>query len=62
MNVTRDAKKSKNGFYRKLNKKRKVQEGLSPLVSDTDRLIEKDKQKAVVLNNFFASVFSDNCS
>ena len=34
LNLTRDAKKNTKGFYRYLNQKRKVQEGILSLVSD----------------------------
>ena len=37
--------------------------GCTPLVSDTDKeKVTTDKEKAEVLSNFFALVFTDNCS
>ena len=40
---------------------RKVQESISPLLSDTDKLETTGKEKVEVLD-IFALVFSDNCS
>ena len=62
INLARNAKKNKKGFYRYLNQKRKVQEGIPPLVSNKGRLVTTDKEKVEVLNNFFVLAFSDNCS
>ena len=59
--MARDAKKHKKGFYRYLKQKRKVQEGVTPPVTDTGRLVTTDKEKAEVFH-FFASAFPDNCS
>ena len=44
-------------FNKYINQKMKVEEGIPPLVSNTGRLVTVCKD-----NNFYASVFSDNCS
>ena len=56
LNLARDAKKNKEGLYRYLNQKRKVQESIPHLMSDTGRLVTTDREKAEILNNFFALV------
>ena len=60
LNLARGEKKM--GFHRYLNQKKKVQEGILPLVSDTGKLVTADEEKGEVLNNFFVLTFSDNCS
>jgi len=39
-----------------------VKESVSPLMSETGTLVTADEEKAEVLNNFFASVFTGNLS
>ena len=51
--MAKDGKKNKKGFYRYLNQKRKVQEGIFPLASNIGRPKTTDKEKPEVLNNFF---------
>ena len=58
--MARSAKKNKKGFYSYFSQKRKVQEDVPPLVSDTGRLVTIDKEEVEVFNNIFASVFSDS--
>jgi len=62
LDFSRDAKNDKIGFYRYVNQKRKVQEGIPSLVSNTGRLVTKGKEKGKVFSNFFASVFTRECS
>ncbi|KFQ81143.1 hypothetical protein N335_03187, partial [Phaethon lepturus] len=67
LNLARDAKNNKKGFYRYVWK-RKVKESISPLVSKTgtmdvtSKLATMDEEEAEVLNDFFASVFTGSVS
>ncbi|KFQ61370.1 hypothetical protein N334_04214, partial [Pelecanus crispus] len=58
LNLARDVKNNKKGFYRYVNQKRKVKESVPPLMNKNGDLVSTDKGKAEVLNNFFSSVFS----
>ncbi|KFZ65688.1 hypothetical protein N338_12981, partial [Podiceps cristatus] len=59
LNLVRNAKNNKKGFYRYVSQKRKVKESVPPPSSNmTDKLVIM----AEVLNNFFASVFTGNLS
>ncbi|KFO70644.1 hypothetical protein N303_02774, partial [Cuculus canorus] len=58
----REVKTNKKGFYRCINQKRKIKENIPPLMVGNGDHVSIDKEKAEVLNNFFASVFTDNCS
>ncbi|KAK4816578.1 hypothetical protein QYF61_017968 [Mycteria americana] len=62
LNLARDAKNNKKGFYRYINQKRKVKESIPPLMNKNGDLVSTDKEKAEALNNFFTSVCSGNCS
>ncbi|KFM11756.1 hypothetical protein AS27_15251, partial [Aptenodytes forsteri] len=58
LNLARDAKNNNKGFYRYVSQKRKAKETVPPLMSKTGKLVTTDEEKAEVLNNFFASVFT----
>ena len=61
LNLARDA--NKKGFYRCVSQKRKVKESIPPPpVSKTGKLVATDKEKAEVLSNLFASVFTGSLS
>ncbi|PKU49591.1 rna-directed dna polymerase from mobile element jockey-like [Limosa lapponica baueri] len=62
LDLARDIKKNKKGFYRYINQKRKVKENVPPLLSSNGELVSTEEEKAEVLNNFFASVFTGNPS
>ncbi|KFQ01311.1 hypothetical protein N330_00721, partial [Leptosomus discolor] len=57
-NFARDAKNNKKSFYRHVNQKTKVKESVPLLMSKSGKLVTKDKEKAEVLNAFFALVFT----
>ncbi|GAB0204961.1 mitochondrial enolase superfamily member 1 [Grus japonensis] len=61
LNLARDVKDNKKSFYRYVSDKRRTRENVSPLQNETGDLVTQDMEKAEVLNNFFASVFTGKC-
>ncbi|GAB0191906.1 mitochondrial enolase superfamily member 1 [Grus japonensis] len=62
LNLARDIKGNKKSFYRYVSDKRKTRENVGPLWNDTGDLATQDMEKAEVLKDFFASVFTGKCS
>ncbi|GAB0210007.1 hypothetical protein GRJ2_003466500 [Grus japonensis] len=58
LNLARDVKDNKKNFYRYVSDKRRTRENVGPLRNETGNLIIQDMEKAEVLNDFFASVFT----
>ncbi|KFZ60398.1 hypothetical protein N338_05724, partial [Podiceps cristatus] len=58
LSLARDVKNNKKGFYRYIGQKRQAKESIPPLVNGKGELAATDVEKAEVLNEFFASVFS----
>ena len=54
----RDVKNNKKTFYRYIGQKRQAKTGVPSLVNLKGELASMDKEKAEVLNEFFASVFT----
>lgn len=61
MDLARSAKKKKY-FYKNISWKRKVQKFVLSLGRNTSRMVSTNKEKAEVLNSFFASYFRGNFS
>ncbi|KFO70779.1 hypothetical protein N303_15360, partial [Cuculus canorus] len=62
LNLAREVTTNKKGFYRYISRKRKIKENVPPLVTGNGDHVSTDEEKAEVLNNFSASIFTDNCS
>ncbi|GAB0208807.1 mitochondrial enolase superfamily member 1 [Grus japonensis] len=58
LNLARDVKGNKKSFYRYVSDKRRTRENVGPLRNEMDDLVTQDVEKAEVLNDFFASVFT----
>ncbi|GAB0178229.1 mitochondrial enolase superfamily member 1 [Grus japonensis] len=62
LNLARDIKGNKKSFCRYISDKRKMRENVGPLRKETGNLVTQDMEKAEVLKDFFASVFTSKCS
>ncbi|PKU31482.1 rna-directed dna polymerase from mobile element jockey-like [Limosa lapponica baueri] len=58
LNLARDAKDSKKGFFKYISSKRKTRENVNLLLNEVGALVMEDAEKAQLLNAFFASVFT----
>ncbi|GAB0203562.1 mitochondrial enolase superfamily member 1 [Grus japonensis] len=61
ISLAREVKDNKKSFYRYVSDKRKRRENVGPLRNETGDLVTQDMEKAEVLNDFFASVFTGKC-
>ena len=57
LNLVRDVKDNKKGFYRYLGRRRQAKESVPPLMKGNGELASSDIEKAEVLSERFASVF-----
>ncbi|CAM5103935.1 unnamed protein product [Natator depressus] len=62
LQLARDVKSNKKGFFRYVGNKKKAKESVGPLLNEGGNLVTEDVQKANVLNAFFASVFTNKVS
>ena len=62
LNLARDIKGNKKKFYKYISDKRKARKNIGPLWKETGDLVMRDVEKAEVLNDFFASVFTSKGS
>ncbi|GAB0206541.1 mitochondrial enolase superfamily member 1 [Grus japonensis] len=61
ISLARDDKDNKKSFYRYVSDKRRTRENVGPLRNETGDLVPQDMEKAEVLSDFFASVFTGKC-
>ncbi len=57
LNLARDVKNNKKGFYRYACRRRQTKENVPPLIDEDRAVASSDMEKAEVLNKCFALVF-----
>ncbi|CAM4574228.1 unnamed protein product [Lepidochelys olivacea] len=62
LQLARDVKSNKKGFFRYVGNKKKAKKSVGPLLNEGGNLVTEDVEKANVLNAFFASVFLNKVS
>ncbi|GAB0180188.1 mitochondrial enolase superfamily member 1 [Grus japonensis] len=62
LNLLKDVKGNKKSFYRYISDKKKTRENVGPLWKEMGDLVTQDIEKAEVLNDVFASVFTSKSS
>ncbi|CAM4590154.1 unnamed protein product [Lepidochelys kempii] len=62
LQLPRDVKNNKKGFFRYVGNKKKAKESVGPLWNEGGNLVTEDVEKANVLNAFFAFVFMNKVS
>ncbi|GAB0208586.1 hypothetical protein GRJ2_003324300 [Grus japonensis] len=61
LKLARDVKDNKKSFFRYVSDKRRTRENVDSLQNEMGDLVTQDMEKAEVLNDFFASVFTGKC-
>jgi len=62
LNLARDVKNNKKGFFNYISSKQKTRDNVGPLLNEAGVLVMEDAEKAELLNAFFALVFSAKAS
>ncbi|GAB0208703.1 mitochondrial enolase superfamily member 1 [Grus japonensis] len=62
LNLARDVKDNKKGFFKYISSKRTTRENVGPLLNEVGALVTEDTEKAELLNAAFASVFTAKAS
>ncbi|KGL93213.1 hypothetical protein N301_01878, partial [Charadrius vociferus] len=63
LNLARDIKTNKKSFFKFVSEKRKTRENVDPLQKETQELVIRNRDRAEVLNGFFAPVVTGkDCS